>query len=118
MQAKTALTTEDTEDQESGTEREQFRQLWRLIEQHVRRGFAQGMRSEAIGYAAGPGSGIAAGEDINAGIAYDQGLLRLGLHLSQDGLRTLGIRLLGGKAVATVHPGKKLPQSQRLDNGA
>src|SRR6185369_7455798 len=71
-----------------------------------RRGFAQGMRSEAIGYAAGPGSGIAAGEDINAGIAYDQGLLRLGLHLSQDGLCTLGIRLLGGKAVATV-PGKK-----------
>src|ERR1700731_1846381 len=112
MKAGTALTTEDTEDTESGRATKQLPQLGRFVRQH----FAQGMRSEAVGYSASPCSGIAAGEDVNARVAHNQGLLRPARHFPQDGLRTLRIGFLSRKAVAAVNPGKEFIQAQRLDN--
>ncbi len=55
----------------------QFRQLMRMVEHHVRRSFAQRVRSEAVGHAAGPHAGVASGKDVHRGIADDYGLLRL-----------------------------------------
>src|ERR1700738_3846343 len=117
MKAGTALTTEDTEDTESGRATKQLRQLGRFVEHHVRQHVAQGMRSEAVGYSASPCSGIAAGEDVNARVAHNQGLLRPARHFPQDGLRPLRIGFLSRKAVAAVNPGKEFTQAQRLDNG-
>src|SRR5258705_12056796 len=114
--AKTPLTTEDTEDAESGKQPEQLRQFRRLVEQHVWRGFAQGVRSESVGYSARPCSGIAAGKDVHTGVAHDQGLIRSRAGLAQDGLCPLRVRLFGGKAVAPVHPDKKLAQTHSFDN--
>src|ERR1700682_5782214 len=114
--AKTPLTTEDTEDTESGRQPKQLRQFRRLVEPHVRHRFAQGMRCEAVGHPTRPCSGITAGKDVNAGVAHDQGPLRSRAVLAQDGLGPLRIRLLAGKAVAPMHPDKKLAQTQRFDN--
>src|SRR5450631_776288 len=116
MYEKTALTTEDTEDTESGRMLEQLRQLSWFVDYHVRQSVVQGVRCEAVGYAARPRSSIAAGEDVDARVTHDQGFLRHGPNLSEDGLRALRIGLFGGKTVATVHPGKKLTQAQSLND--
>ena len=70
-EGRTALTTEDTDGTEESPQQsavelsEQFPQFFRFVYHHIRRGFTQCVRSEAVSNAASPHAGIAAGEDIN-----------------------------------------------------
>ncbi len=68
----------------------------RAIQYHIWWSFAQRMRGEAVGHAAGPHTGVASGEDVDGGIADDYRLLRLGLGLLEQRAGALGIGLLGG----------------------
>src|SRR6266849_3246624 len=89
----------------------------RVVQYHVRRSFTQRMRGKAIGYAAGPHTGVASGENVDGGIADDYRLLRLSLGLLEQGAGALGIGLLGGRAVASIYMNKKLAHAKGFDDG-
>ena len=122
MKAGTELTTEDTEDTEKdlalciGRKQLSASSPGSIDPARPAERLVQGMRSEAVGHAAGPGPGIAAGENVHPGVAHDQGLLGRRPHFPQDGLRTFWIGLLGGEAVTAVNQGKELAQPEGLDD--
>ena len=95
---------------------EQFRQVKRIVDQDVWGDLGEGVGGEAVGYAAGPEAGVAAGLDVDGGVADDEGLVGRDSGFVQDGLRSLGGGLFGGEAVASVDADEEMAQAEGLHN--
>src|SRR5581483_2551691 len=89
--------------------------LWG-IDQNVRRGQRQRLRSEAIRDAAGPHSGSSAGEDVNRRVAHDERLLGSGMRFLQQSARSLRVGLFGRKTVPAVNMNEEFGHPQRFQD--
>src|SRR5579859_5421607 len=91
-----------------------FDQLRRGIDQDVRRGRFEGVRSESVGHAAAPDAGIAGGEHINIRIADDDGFFRSAAAFAAQSIYAQRVGLFGGEAVSAVNLKEEITQAKRL----
>ena len=92
----------------------QFGEFVRMIHQHIGVRIRQGLRGETVAHTHGPQSCIVPSLDIGMGVADNGSLFGPNPTLRKQFERTLGIRLLGFKAIAAVHLKKIWFQPHRL----
>ncbi len=111
-----ALTIEDTKVHKGLLE--QLREFVGLIYRYIWRGFTEGVRGEAVGYAAGPEVGVASGDYVYGGVADHQRFFGASFGVVQDGLRAFRVGLFGGEAVATVDVEEELGEAEGFHDRA